>query len=155
MSPGTRRAGCGRRCSCCSSGSPSCWATAGAASPGINRRGGTNSQDSGSARTKGSGDPMHRPPVLLLAGALQLAAVALLAVPDEAEGGKPKGGQVPVTGATHPNLVSFDQMMNAFIKDHRVPGATLAVAKDGRLVYARGFGYADLDKRGAVQPNSL
>ena len=31
----------------------------------------------------------------------------------------------------------------------------LAVAKDGRLVYARGFGYADVERHEPVQPDSL
>ena len=34
-------------------------------------------------------------------------------------------------------------MMLKFLADNQVPGATLAVAKDGKLVYARGFGHAD------------
>ena len=36
-----------------------------------------------------------------------------------------------------------------------VPGAALAVARHGRLVYARGFGYADPKARTPVQPDSL
>ncbi|MBV8837830.1 MAG: beta-lactamase family protein, partial [Alphaproteobacteria bacterium] len=37
----------------------------------------------------------------------------------------------------------------------RPPGAALAISKDGRLVYARGFGYADMERRQPVQPTAL
>ncbi|MCP3694044.1 MAG: beta-lactamase family protein, partial [Planctomycetaceae bacterium] len=40
------------------------------------------------------------------------------------------------------------------IKTHQVPGASLAVTRAGKLVYARGFGYADLAKKQPVQPGS-
>lgn len=36
-----------------------------------------------------------------------------------------------------------------------MPGASLAVTRHGRLVYARGFGYADVEKQEAVQPAAL
>ena len=51
--------------------------------------------------------------------------------------------KIPVTGLADADLVSFDEMMLKFLEDHQVPGASLAVAKDGKLVYARGFGHAD------------
>ena len=37
----------------------------------------------------------------------------------------------------------LDRLMLGFLEEHQVPGAALAVAKDGRLVYARGFGTVD------------
>src|SRR5665213_3613066 len=61
--------------------------------------------------------------------------------------------QVVVTGPEEPRLASFDQMMTHFVADHHVPGAQLAVARDGRLIYARGFGIADVDAREPVAPN--
>jgi N-acyl-D-amino-acid deacylase len=45
--------------------------------------------------------------------------------------------------------------MVAFLREHKVPGAAVAVAKDGRLVYVRGFGMADVDRKTALQPDSL
>ncbi len=75
-------------------------------------------------------------------------------------GGLPLSGALqdrdpPVTGKANPNLADFDEMMIAFVKKHKVPGATLAVTKDGRLVYSRGFGYADLEAHQAMEANSL
>ena len=45
--------------------------------------------------------------------------------------------------------------MEGFVRDNELPGAALAVAKDGRLGYARGFGYADVEQKQSVQPESL
>src|SRR5258708_7977650 len=51
--------------------------------------------------------------------------------------------KIPVTGTADADLAPFDELMLKFIADNQVPGAALAVAKDGKLVYARGFGYSD------------
>src|SRR5437667_276804 len=62
--------------------------------------------------------------------------------------------KTPVTGAAHADLAPFDDMMLKFLADTQVPGAALAVAKDDRLVYARGFGQADTQLGLPVQPGS-
>ena len=59
------------------------------------------------------------------------------------------------TGKAHPALQSFDTLMRRFLRENAIPGGALAVAKDGRLVYARGFGLADVERRESVQPDSL
>ncbi len=61
----------------------------------------------------------------------------------------------PATGRADPALAPFDRLMTSFLADHAVPGGALAVTRGGRLVYARGFGYADLDRKTPVQPRSL
>jgi CubicO group peptidase (beta-lactamase class C family) len=61
----------------------------------------------------------------------------------------------PITGEHDRRLESFDKMMESFIEAHRVPGATLAVTHRGKLVYARGFGFADEDTKEPVQPAAL
>ena len=69
---------------------------------------------------------------------------------------KPKEGEVVVsTGRQFAELKSFDELMEGFVRDNELPGAALAVAKDGRLVYARGFGYANVEKEQPVHPESL
>ncbi len=45
--------------------------------------------------------------------------------------------------------------MTEFMQKRNVPGGALAVVKDGKLVYARGYGYADKDAGQRVQPGSL
>ena len=59
------------------------------------------------------------------------------------------------TGKKFPELKPFDELMEGFVRDNEIPGAALAVAKDGRLVYARGFGHADIEQQHPVQPESL
>ena len=59
------------------------------------------------------------------------------------------------TGAADPDMAPFDDLMRSFIEKHRVPGAALAVVDHGRLVYARGYGYADLATHEPVTPDSL
>jgi N-acyl-D-amino-acid deacylase len=63
--------------------------------------------------------------------------------------------ELPVTGRANPDLASFDRLMISFLRQHHVPGAALAVTKDGRVVYARGFGYADTEKMRPVAPQAL
>ena len=63
--------------------------------------------------------------------------------------------KLPETGKQFPALASFDELMRKFVRENNIPGAALAVAKDGRMVYARGFGFADREKNKHVQPESL
>jgi CubicO group peptidase (beta-lactamase class C family) len=63
--------------------------------------------------------------------------------------------KVVVTGRHDPRLASFDRLMREFLARHKAPGAALAVSRHGRLVYARGFGFADLDSGGPVGPDAL
>ena len=60
----------------------------------------------------------------------------------------------PVSGEPVPGLEALDQVMLRCLAEHGVPGASLAVAKEGRLVYARGFGWADLQALEPVRPTS-
>ncbi len=50
---------------------------------------------------------------------------------------------------------SFDDEVEKFMKPRGVPGATLAVTRNGKLVYAKGYGWADVEKKESVQPESL
>lgn len=62
---------------------------------------------------------------------------------------------VPTTGRPDPRLASFDRLMTRFLRENELPGAALAVARNGRLVYARGFGWADRTAKELVQPEAL
>lgn len=59
------------------------------------------------------------------------------------------------TGTPIAALESIDALMRDYLKTHRIPGAALAITKQGKLVYATGFGYADVAKREPVNPESL
>ena len=54
-----------------------------------------------------------------------------------------------------PALKSFDETMEAQLRVQKLPGASLAVVKDGRLVYAKGFGLGDVVNKAPVEPASL
>jgi len=62
---------------------------------------------------------------------------------------------VPVSGPEVVGAVRFDQIMTQALKDNDVPGATLAIAKNGRLILARGYGYADFEARQLMQPDAM
>ena len=88
---------------------------------------------------------------------LQATALTTLGVNAMCEGSKASGraDTLPATGAFNPDLQSFDDAMTAFMQKRNVPGGSLAVVKDGRLVYARGYGLADRNTGQRVQPDSL
>src|SRR5579883_2209674 len=48
---------------------------------------------------------------------------------------------LPVTGDTVPSISAFETEWKAFMRLWLIPGSTIAIAKQGKLVYARGFGY--------------
>jgi CubicO group peptidase (beta-lactamase class C family) len=62
---------------------------------------------------------------------------------------------VPVSGDSDPKTAAYDNLMVDFMSRYRPPGAALAVTKDGRMVYARGFGSADVEGKEIVEPLSL
>jgi CubicO group peptidase (beta-lactamase class C family) len=61
----------------------------------------------------------------------------------------------PVTGTSEPALRSFDELVPRFLHKWSVPGASVALVKDGRLILARGYGWADEQRRHPVEPTSL
>ena len=69
--------------------------------------------------------------------------------------GATEGSRLSVTGRADKRLAALDRLMTGFIERHKLPGASLAVARHGRLVYARGFGVSDRKSGSAVQPDSL
>jgi N-acyl-D-amino-acid deacylase len=56
---------------------------------------------------------------------------------------------------TPPGFEQTESAFLSFMQANNVPGASLAIAKNGRLVLARGYGFADVDQREPTQPESL
>ncbi|HTE21402.1 MAG TPA: serine hydrolase domain-containing protein, partial [Armatimonadota bacterium] len=52
-------------------------------------------------------------------------------------------------------MQSFDREMEQFMRARGVPGGSLAVVKDRRLVYARGYGWADRENGRPARADSL
>lgn len=50
--------------------------------------------------------------------------------------------------------VFVDDVMVAQLEKHYIPGATLSIVKDGEILLAEGYGYADLNNNTPVDPNS-
>ena len=65
------------------------------------------------------------------------------------------GAAIATTGQAVPELAAFDDVMTGLVADWGVPGGQLAVAKDGRLVFDRAYGLADVEAGEPFQPGSL
>ncbi|MES2521439.1 MAG: serine hydrolase domain-containing protein [Gemmatimonadota bacterium] len=63
--------------------------------------------------------------------------------------------EMPISGAAVPGMASYDKIIADFMGKHAIPGGAVAVMRDGRLIYARGFGYADVENKTPVQPDAL
>ncbi|HLJ46109.1 MAG TPA: serine hydrolase domain-containing protein [Bryobacteraceae bacterium] len=50
---------------------------------------------------------------------------------------------------------AMEGVATAFMKEHSVPGLSLAVARHGELVYEEAFGFADRDRREKLTPSNL
>ena len=59
------------------------------------------------------------------------------------------------TGIPVPQMTQADNLVKNFMTTYAIPGLTIALAKDGKIVYMRGFGYSDIAKTIPVQPNNL
>jgi len=51
--------------------------------------------------------------------------------------------------------MAYEEAVLTIMQQHDVPGAAIAIVRDDRLVYSRGFGYADKQEREVVQPSSV
>ncbi len=59
------------------------------------------------------------------------------------------------TGAAVPGLEIFDIAMTNLLNDYNIKGGQLALTYKGRLIYSRGFGYANTATSTLVQPKSI
>lgn len=87
-----------------------------------------------------------------------LTAVALFVATAPASAAEPKHELIdgyPVTGKAAPGTEAFDTAVVATIKRHGIPGAALAITKDGKLLVARGYGFANLQTEEPVRPETL
>lgn len=54
-----------------------------------------------------------------------------------------------------PNLNGFDGVVEQVMKEWKVPGIAVAIVKDGKIVYANGYGYRDVKRQLKVTPDTL
>jgi CubicO group peptidase (beta-lactamase class C family) len=60
----------------------------------------------------------------------------------------------PITGKAVAGLEAFDRAMLQFMKERNIPGGTLAVSKDGKLLLSRGYGFSDRDWKKPMAPDT-
>ncbi|MBL7818726.1 MAG: serine hydrolase [Saprospiraceae bacterium] len=63
--------------------------------------------------------------------------------------------QIFPSGILSSGMETADKKVTDFMKKWSIEGGSIAVLKDGRLVYAKGFGYADVNEQRAVTPYSV
>jgi N-acyl-D-amino-acid deacylase len=63
--------------------------------------------------------------------------------------------KVPVKGKAGPGLEPLDVAMLDIMDRHGIPGAAFALAKDGRLLLAKGYGWANVTTGAAAEPTTL
>jgi len=63
--------------------------------------------------------------------------------------------EMPITGIAVPSMANVDVAVSKLMTEWHIPGGAVGVMKDGRLVYARGFGYADVDLQKKATPDAL
>lgn len=60
-------------------------------------------------------------------------------------------GRLPEDGEIVEKLKPIDEVVRDFLKQHNASGVTLAIAKDGELIYDRAFGWANAERRKAME----
>ncbi len=53
------------------------------------------------------------------------------------------------------SMLGIDSLVVNFMKNYHIPGFSIAISKDRKLVYAKGYGYADISSKEEVSKNSL
>ena len=67
----------------------------------------------------------------------------------------PAAPELPITGTVVPGLEPFEQSVRDLMWKYGIPGGAVALVRDGKLIYVRGFGYADVENKTVVQPDAL
>ena len=52
-------------------------------------------------------------------------------------------------------LDGLDAFIESVMKDWKVPGLSLAVIQNGQVIWLKGYGYRDLEKKTPVTPHTL
>ena len=79
---------------------------------------------------------------------IQTGALALVAA-------APSCVWTPRRSGNNAIAAAFDGEMDTFMSARQIPGGALAVVKDRRLIYVRGYGWADRERKIPTQPDSL
>src|SRR5437667_8333714 len=89
---------------------------------------------------------MTKTSILSLCALLAVRTPAFAQIPKK----KPAGSRpaTAVSAATPAaKFEGLDDLARQAMKEWRVPGVALAVVQDGKVIYAKGFGYRDLENK--------
>ena len=67
----------------------------------------------------------------------------------------PAQPDIPLRGAVLPGMGPFEEAVINLMRNYGIPGGAVAVVRDGKLIYARGFGWADVENKTPVEPDAL
>ena len=84
-------------------------------------------------------------PLLFVFAGFQMTALGA----DGASSGK------PVSGKAMAQMSEFDKESLAILDNYQIPGAVLTVAYKGKIVFSRGYGFADKEKKLQMQPDAV
>jgi CubicO group peptidase (beta-lactamase class C family) len=91
----------------------------------------------------------------IVSAAFFFALALVLAISAPGQSAPEAQSAVPITGRAAPGFEEFERAVVRVIQNDHIPGAAIAFVKDGRLVYARGFGWADEAAREPIEPTSV
>ena len=70
-------------------------------------------------------------------------------------GNKVSSFHIPGFVSNNPEFTQLEKQIDRFMRREALKGASVAVSKEGKLVYAKGFGYADVETETQVEPHHL
>ncbi|MGE3808912.1 MAG: serine hydrolase domain-containing protein [Gemmataceae bacterium] len=85
------------------------------------------------------------------------ALLAILILTEQACGQPPAKAALPdwpISGKAIEGTEALDAGILTIMKRHGIPGGALAIARDGKLLFARGYGWANLQTNEQVQPDT-
>ena len=60
-----------------------------------------------------------------------------------------------VNARARDHLANFDGVVTKAMSESKIPGASVAIVREGKVIYAKGFGYRNLDKKSPVTTETL
>src|SRR5437016_10859081 len=98
---------------------------------------------------------MQRPTPVICLSALLLAAVPNPAQAQKKKPASPAAASAARAASPAAKLEGLDDLARQAMKEWKVPGVALAVVQDGKVIYAKGFGYRDLENKLPVTTATL
>jgi len=96
---------------------------------------------------------MFKNTTLALAGLLLLCTTAGVAQTNKTKKGSTPPSSSAGVGAA--KLQGIDELADRAMKEWKVPGVAIAVVQDGKVIYAKGYGYRDLEDKLPVTSGTL